>query len=374
MSKKVLSIDDSKAVRIIVKKAFKSYDVEVVEATNGVEGLSAAEKEHPDIILLDVTMPVMDGVEMLSKLKADASLKNIPVIMLTAEAGKENVMKIAKMGIRDYIVKPFKEDALLDKVSSVIEVMPQDDGSGPKKKMDDGLDILVVEDKPAIIKQMEKGLAHNEKWRIHGIGSADEAINFVGKQIPDITIISVSLPDDGAVNLFRFMRKSDDLKYIPTFGMAVKTAEEDIDKARQAGITSIVTKPIDFRDLENKIVKALKLDVSGRYFNVDDEALTIVFPADPQQDDMNQIDGYMKSKLTESVDAGVAKVIIDMTQLSGVDMKIITVVADAINACTDMGMPYGLVGNDVVVGECSGIEDSTEWEFFESVDDARENL
>ena len=69
MRYKILTVDDSKTVRIIVKKAFKPYDVEIIEAANGVEGLAVAAKESPDLILLDVTMPVMDGVEMLTKLK-----------------------------------------------------------------------------------------------------------------------------------------------------------------------------------------------------------------------------------------------------------------------------------------------------------------
>ncbi len=131
---KVLAVDDSKTVRIIVKKAFKSFDCDVVEAQNGVEGLALAAKESPDIILLDIAMPVMDGVEMLTKLKSDPSLKSIPVIMLTAEAGRENVMKIAKIGVRDYIVKPFKEEVLVDKVSRIVDLRPAGDSAPVQKR------------------------------------------------------------------------------------------------------------------------------------------------------------------------------------------------------------------------------------------------
>ena len=67
MKVKILTVDDSKTVRIIVRKAFKSFDCDVLEAQNGVEGLAMAAKQTPDIILLDITMPVMDGVEMLTK-------------------------------------------------------------------------------------------------------------------------------------------------------------------------------------------------------------------------------------------------------------------------------------------------------------------
>ena len=77
---KILSVDDSRTIRMIVTRTFKPYDCAVVEASNGEEGLAMAAKEKPDLIILDVTMPVMDGVTMLTKLKENPDLKAIPVI------------------------------------------------------------------------------------------------------------------------------------------------------------------------------------------------------------------------------------------------------------------------------------------------------
>ncbi len=131
MSMKVLTVDDSKTIRMVVKRAFKDYDVELHEAENGVEGLALASKIKPDLIVLDITMPVMNGIEMLEKLKAEASLKDIPVIMLTAESGKDNVMKIVKMGVNDYMVKPFKGDQLIERVEKIVKLQPSSgDGAG----------------------------------------------------------------------------------------------------------------------------------------------------------------------------------------------------------------------------------------------------
>src|ERR1043166_6477587 len=124
MRYKVLTVDDSKTVRIIVRKAFKAFDCEILEAGNGVEGLAMAAKESPHLILLDVTMPIMDGVEMLTKLKSDPLLKSIPVMMLTAEGGRDHVLKIAKIGVRDYIVKPFKEEVLIEKSKRIVDLQP----------------------------------------------------------------------------------------------------------------------------------------------------------------------------------------------------------------------------------------------------------
>jgi len=131
MALKILTVDDSKTIRMIVKKAFKTYDCELFEAENGVEGLAAAAREKPDLIVLDITMPIMDGVEMLSKLKGEAALKDIPVIMLTAEAGKDNVIKVVKMGIKDYIVKPFESSLLTEKAGKIVKLEPKKEEQAP---------------------------------------------------------------------------------------------------------------------------------------------------------------------------------------------------------------------------------------------------
>lgn len=120
MPTKILSVDDSKTIRMIVARTFAPYDCVVSEAVNGEEGLAKAAAEKPDLIVLDITMPVMDGVTMLGRLKEDPELKGIPVIMLTAESGRENVATIARLGPRDYLVKPFKGDQLIEKVVRVI--------------------------------------------------------------------------------------------------------------------------------------------------------------------------------------------------------------------------------------------------------------
>lgn len=122
---KILSVDDSKTIRMIVKRTFAPYDCTVCEASNGEEGLAATTAEKPDLIVLDITMPVMDGVTMLTKLRESADLKHIPVIMLTAESGRENVAYIAKLGVRDYLVKPFKDDQLIEKVKRVLPLQPK---------------------------------------------------------------------------------------------------------------------------------------------------------------------------------------------------------------------------------------------------------
>jgi two-component system cell cycle response regulator len=122
MTKKILTVDDSKTVRLIIQRALRAHDCAICEAANGEEGLVVAAREKPDLIILDITMPVMDGVTMLGKLKENPDLKEIPVIMLTAESSIGNVATAARLGAKDYLVKPFKDDQLIGKLKAAVEL------------------------------------------------------------------------------------------------------------------------------------------------------------------------------------------------------------------------------------------------------------
>jgi len=152
MTLKVLTVDDSKTIRMIVKKAFKTFECDLFEAENGHQGLEVARKERPDLIVLDITMPVMNGTEMLDKLKKDPDLKNTHVIMLTAESGKENVLEIVKMGVTDYMVKPFKGEQLIERVTKILTLEPKkgaeaEDTSSRYFSIDGDIQILTLPQK-----------------------------------------------------------------------------------------------------------------------------------------------------------------------------------------------------------------------------------
>jgi CheY-like chemotaxis protein len=115
----ILSVDDSRTVRIIVRNAFKRFDCEVIEAGNGLEALEKA-KLKPDLMLVDITMPVMDGLTMLQKLREDPELKGIPVVMLTAEGQKTTAEQTVALGSSGYLVKPFTADTLIQQVMKIL--------------------------------------------------------------------------------------------------------------------------------------------------------------------------------------------------------------------------------------------------------------
>ncbi len=373
MSIKILTVDDSKTVRLIVRKAFKEFQCEVLEAGDGVEGISVATKSAPDLILLDVTMPVMDGVEMLGRLKGEAALKNIPVIMLTAEGGREHVMKVAKIGIRDYIVKPFKEEVLIEKVGRVINLKPVSDAPAKSKSITDAADILVVDDKPAIAEQIREGFKHLP-WRVHPACSQGEAIDFCARATPDLIAISLSLPDETAYALFRLLRGNPKTKYTPVMALAVKTEAGQQQQAQNVGMGSIITKPIDFKEFEAKASKAMNIDTSKRYFATESDVLVMRLPESCSQAVVLEIESHTKAKIAGAVDSGLTKMVIDARVTGALEMAGIKLLFQTMQACRELGLRCGLVGNPKVVAECKGFEDTRNWRFSDSLEEARKGL
>ena len=121
MPTRILAIDDSRMVHMVVTKTLRPLDVEVLTAINGQEGLEMAEKDQPDLILLDATMPVMDGMETLAALKANPATKNIPVVMFGADSAKESE-RAQQLGALQFIAKPFTGDTLVAGLSPYLDL------------------------------------------------------------------------------------------------------------------------------------------------------------------------------------------------------------------------------------------------------------
>lgn len=118
---KILLVDDEPDLVSTVQYRLKCCNYEVVVAGNGKEGLEKAQQEKPNIILLDTNMPVMNGHEMLGHLKKHPDLKDIPVIMCTAQCEPQDIATASAYGVVDYITKPFDYTDLREKITRILE-------------------------------------------------------------------------------------------------------------------------------------------------------------------------------------------------------------------------------------------------------------
>jgi DNA-binding response OmpR family regulator len=120
MSKKVLVIDDEKLLVKSTCMALSYYGFEVLGALGGLEGIKVAKETRPGIILLDITMPGIDGWQVLSELKSSNETKDIPIIVFTAEEHSNGTVMAQSKGAVDYIAKPFEPDELVEIINKNI--------------------------------------------------------------------------------------------------------------------------------------------------------------------------------------------------------------------------------------------------------------
>ncbi len=117
---KVLVVDDMSTMRRIVKNVLKQIGFsDITEAENGQEALTKLRGGDFGLVVSDWNMPVMQGIELLRTVRADEELKNLPFLMVTAEAQKENIIEAVQAGVSNYVVKPFTAEALQAKLEKV---------------------------------------------------------------------------------------------------------------------------------------------------------------------------------------------------------------------------------------------------------------
>lgn len=116
----ILAVDDTAIVLTRISDTLRN-DYKVITVNSGVRALKYLEQEKPDLILLDIQMPQKNGIETLREIRAMKGRADIPVVMLTGVEDKDTVLESAKLGIRDYILKPFYSDNLLKRIHRVFE-------------------------------------------------------------------------------------------------------------------------------------------------------------------------------------------------------------------------------------------------------------
>jgi two-component system chemotaxis response regulator CheY len=119
----VLIVDDSAAIRKILQRVLRQTDIsigEVLEAGDGIEALKALDNHDVQLILSDINMPNMDGLQLLAQLKQNDKWKSVPIVMVTTEGGQGKVIEAVQLGAAGYVRKPFTAEQIKEKLSGLI--------------------------------------------------------------------------------------------------------------------------------------------------------------------------------------------------------------------------------------------------------------
>ena len=124
MGYNLLLVDDSKVVKAVLRKILSgsSFSIDqVFDAANGVEALKLLNSDSIDLVITDINMPTMDGIELIERMRLDMMLKNIPVIVISTEGSLTRISNLEEMGIKGYVRKPFVADEILAIVKEVLK-------------------------------------------------------------------------------------------------------------------------------------------------------------------------------------------------------------------------------------------------------------
>ena len=353
--KKVLSVDDSRVVRTMVARCLQAYGCQIIEAENGQEGIEAAKRERPDLILLDVTMPVMDGKTALAELRKNPATKEIPVIMLTAESGKDLVMEIAKLGVAGYIVKPFTQESFDKHVSKVLGVPQPRAAIGPV----DANAVLVVDDSERVL-EAAKAAIKDAVGAVHTALGGKEAIELYRKHRPGVVVIDLAMPDiDGFQTLNAIKQLGGAGHFVALSVRGDTTAKE---KATEAGFAAVVEKPFQAGDLiaQLKLAAPAKIDECENWVLDQEGCPVIVFP-EPHSKSFGRFFALVQKRLRALAEDGNDKLILDLAVCTEVNAALTRILVDILSDARTLGLRTAICApNETVVTALKAISETRE--------------
>ncbi len=368
----VLTVDDSKVVRSVVTRHLQPYGCTIIEATNGQEGVEMARTHTPDLVLLDVTMPVMDGRQALGELRKNDGTKGIPVIMLTAESGRDLVVEIAKLGVSGYIVKPFQQETFDKEVSKVLGA-PGAAAGAPGAALD-AHTVLVVDDSDKVLAMAKAAL--EQSLTVLTATSGKEAIAQYTKARPAIVVIDLVMPDmDGFATLAEIQK----LGKSTCVALAVRGDQSLHDKAKKAGYHAVVEKPFHAGDLLEHVLQAGSAnaspdDVLKDYVGEDGGCPVFNLPS-PSSKLLAKLLPIFAKKLRALAEDGNDKLILDVAQLNDLTSEQVAGLVRLLSEAGTLGIKTAICAPDEqIVGKLRQIAETRDAPCASTRDAARQCL
>jgi chemosensory pili system protein ChpA (sensor histidine kinase/response regulator) len=118
----VMVVDDSITMRKVTSRVLDNHSIEVMTAQDGIDAIEQLHDRVPDLMLLDIEMPRMDGYELLEHIRADSRLRHVPIVMITSRAGQKHRKKARSAGANGYLTKPYQEVELVEQVGAMLDI------------------------------------------------------------------------------------------------------------------------------------------------------------------------------------------------------------------------------------------------------------
>jgi two-component system, cell cycle response regulator len=382
----ILTVDDSRAVRTIVGKQVKELGFEVLEAEDGIQGLEQLAQAQVDLVLLDVTMPNMDGPTMLQKMREGGN--QTPVIMLTSESKRSIVAGAMKAGISDYILKPFKPEELRQKVLSVLqgepgaesvvqsEPPPSSSGGGSLSSEPSApvtpaggrfVDIVVVDDMENVHKKLRSMLPGHVS--MNAFSSAQSALAACRERVYRVVLVDTEIPDVNSSVLAQQIRVLQ--PHAAMVALALRTSNDVTKEVKEQGFDDVVFKPFRPETVDDFLLRYFD---NQDFLQVEDNVLKVApfaGKADKVERFYGRLHGVFPDALEKVAAACYDEVVLDLgaPPLEGDRLpKLVLAVSEK---STEFGMSLLVVGPDGVRKILGGYTETKDLKFYGTVQEAR---
>lgn len=273
MAARVLVVDDIPAnVRLLEAKLMAEY-FEVLTASDGQSALDIVAKEMPDIILLDIMMPGMDGYEVCQRLKSNPKTRHIPVVMVTALSDASDRVRGLEVGADDFLTKPLNDIALFARVRSLVRLkmmtdelrvrqkasmqLSSIDGAEEDEEEIENAKILLAESSALTSKKITD-LLESQSHQCDVASNSDEALNLAKVNRYDLIIVSLRFGQEDGLRLCSHLRAHDETRHVPILLVIEEENLVQLAKGLDIGVTDYLVKPLDLNELRARSKTQIK--------------------------------------------------------------------------------------------------------------------
>jgi two-component system, cell cycle response regulator len=370
---RILTVDDSRPIRMIVAKAIAEFGFEVGEAEDGNEGLKKLAESPFDLVILDVTMPNMDGPTMLSKMREGGD--KTPVLMLTSESKTSIVAQLMKMGIQDYVLKPFKADELRAKVLKALKLpanytAANPTGAAPVAEADDGkLMVLVIDDMENVHKKLRTMMP--ESAVLETVMTAQDGLAAARNKKFRLLLVDAEIQPGGPASLVKQLRLLQPNAGI--WGMALRSGNNVSKEMRDAGFDEALLKPFAQESIDTIIEQYSSRNET--YLVAKDDLIQVtsfVGKEDKLERYFSKLTSDVKAVIQRLGEACFEKMVLDATNLPlPQPARVAQFLVDTFKSASELGISVKLVASEELPKAMRGFQETKDIHCYSSIEQAR---
>ena len=261
--RKIILVDDSKFSLAMGMQRLESL-YEIFPALSAEEMFQLLENINPDVILLDINMPEVDGYEAITQLKADVRFADIPVIFLTGKSDEDSMVRALYLGAVDYVTKPFSASLLQERIEKLLQSDPRQDLEADVSLQNaqnvDKPCILAVDDVPHMLRSIQYAL--RSKFNVHALLKPEMLEEFLQKinVTPDLFLLDFNMPVINGYDLFLKIRELPEHKQTPIIFLTSEGTIDNVTAAVNLGASDFIVKPFNSSTLREKVTKHIFRD------------------------------------------------------------------------------------------------------------------